>query len=372
MQVTDLEAIPIKVGVKPLSEPDGIAPYTTNHGAVTEKVRMLVRVDTDAGVTGWGEMRCTISPESTKAVLENDLAPELIGREVWEMEAFADEFFYEYMNINTFVGGIETALWDAMGKDLGVPVHQLVGGKCEEAVDFAYCVGILSPEESRPHARRALDRGYSVLKTKAGRDWREDVERILAMHDEADGRLDFRLDPNQGWTTEDAVRVGAKLEDEGVYLQYMEQPVRIDSFGTYKRLRNRLTTPIAANEDMYFPRNLTMLGREDAIDVGVVDLIPAGGISGLKHLAAVADDYGISLSHHCAFDLGVKTAAILHAVSSTPAINLAPDTVYYAWEEDVIEDRLEVVDGAIEVPDGPGLGVTVDEEAVERLRYDLN
>jgi L-alanine-DL-glutamate epimerase-like enolase superfamily enzyme len=370
MEITNLEAIPVAMDVKPLAEEDGLAPYVTNHGAVETMERMLVRLDTDEGITGWGEMRTTLSAAATKTILEHDIAPEVVGREVWEIEAFADSFFYEYMDTRTFVGGVEMAMWDALGKYRDAPVHQLLGGKCAETVDFAYCVGILSPEESRPHARRALEKGFDVLKTKAGRDWKQDVARIVAMHDEADGELEFRLDPNQGWTFEDAVRVGAMLEDEGIYLQYMEQPIRIDSFGTMKRLRNRLKTPIGANEDMYFQRNLLQMGREDAIDVGVVDIVPSGGILGMKRLAGTAGELGISLSHHCAFDLGVKTAAILHAVSTTPEINLAPDTVYYAWADDVVENPFSVEDGQIAVPDAPGLGVTVDEEKVERYRVE--
>ncbi|MFB6218820.1 MAG: mandelate racemase/muconate lactonizing enzyme family protein [Halobacteriaceae archaeon] len=371
MEVTAIEAIPVEMGVEPIAEPRGLAPYVTNHGQVESMKRMLIRLDTDEGVTGWGEMRNTLSPESTKVVLEQDIAPHVVGRDVWEVEAFTDSFFFEYMDVQQFLGGVEMAMLDALGKYRGVPVHELVGGKCEDAVEFAYCVGILSPEESREHATRALEGGFDVLKTKAGRDWEQDVERIVAMDDEADGNLEFRLDPNQGWTFEEAVRVGAKLEDAGVYLQYLEQPVRIDTYGTYAKLRERLRQPVAVNEDMYFQRNLQYLGREDAIDAGVVDIVPSGGIRAMQKLAGQAADLGVSLSHHCAFDLGVKTAAILHAVAATPAVNLPPDTVYYAWEDDVIEEPFTVEEGAIAVPDGPGLGVTVDESKVEEYRIDL-
>lgn len=372
MEIVDLEAIPVAMDVLPREEPSGLAPYVTNHGAVDTMERMLIRIETASGVVGWGEMRATLSPESTKVILEHDIAPSIVGKEAWEIESFVDDFFFEYMDTNTFVGGVEMALWDALGKHRETPIHQMIGGKIDETVEFAYCVGILDPEESREHARRALDNGYDVLKTKAGHDWRQDIERIKAMHDESDGQLEFRLDPNQGWTFEDAVRVGAKLEDAGIYLQYLEQPIRIDNFGTMSQLRSRLRTPIGANEDMYFPRNLYQMGKEDAIDVGVVDIIPAGGILQLKRLAGTATDIGISLSHHCAFDLGIKTAAVLHTVSTTPAINLPPDTVYYAWADDVISDPFDIEDGEMRVPDEPGLGVTVDEEKVEEYRFEVD
>jgi L-alanine-DL-glutamate epimerase-like enolase superfamily enzyme len=189
------------------------------------------------------------------------------------------------------------------------------------------------------------------------------------MDDEVNGELQFRIDPNQAWSFEEAVRVGARLEEAGVYVQYLEQPVQAETYGTYKRLRERLRQPIAANEDTYFSGNLLHLVREDAVDVAVVDCVPSG-ISGVKKLAGLAEDSGVSLAHHCGFDLGVKTAAMLHTVSSTPEFTLPSDTTYYAWSEFLVNDPFEVTDEAIRVPDGPGLGVDVDESRVEALRID--
>lgn len=373
MEITDLTAIPVAMDVLPL-EDGGIAPYVGSKLSVETVERMLVRLETSDGTTGWGEMRPELGVETTVAFLEETIAPQVVGRDVWEIEPFTNDPLYtEYTNVASFVAAVETAMWDAYGKSIGEPVHRLLGGKCTDRVAFAEALGILDPEESRQYARRALDRGFDVLKLKAGppnSDWQNDVARVKAMHDEVDGQLEFRLDPNQTWSFDQAVRVGAALEDAGIYLQYFEQPVRIDSHGTYKRLRNRLQTPVGVNEDTYHPGNLKELLREDAVDVAVVDLVPSGGLLALKKLAAHADQYGVSMAHHCGFDLGVKTAAVLHAVSTTPAINLPSDLAYHNWADDVIEDQFDVVDGTIEVPDDPGLGVTVDPDKIERYRID--
>lgn len=369
MDITDIDVIPVELDVQPLDK-GGIAPYRGKHTSVESVSRVLIRLKTNAGIQGWGEIRPSPSVESTIRILKNDIIPEAIGRSVWEIESFVGSFQYEYLDLNPYVAGVEMAMWDALGTHLDAPLHQLLGGKCAEAVSVASPLGILDPEPSRKYARHTLEQGYDVLKLKAGRDWRKDVERVIAMHDEVDGELEFRLDPNQGWNFEEAVRVAAKLEDAGVYLQYLEQPIRIDSFGTYKRLRNRLTTPVGVNEDAYFPRNLSHLLKEDAIDIAVLDLVPAGGILALKSQAAVADEYGISLAHHDGFDLGIKKAAVLHSVASTESINLAVDTVYPNWDEYLIEEPHIVSDGMMAVPDGPGLGVSINEEKLERHRID--
>ena len=369
MEVASVEVIPVRVGVRKL-EDGGIAPYRGKHGAVEQVERVIVKLESTTGIEGWGEIRPSPSVESTVAVLKADVIPEAIGRPIWAIEEFRNAFHYEYLDLNGYVAGVEMAMWDAFGRELGVPLHQLLGGMVIEEVPIAAPLGILEPAESREYAQRAIEEGYDVLKVKAGRDWQKDVERVLAMADEVDGALEFRVDPNQGWTFEDAVRVGARLEDAGVYLQYLEQPIRIDSIGTYRSLRNRLQTPIAINEDAYFRRNLTQLLQADAIDVAVVDLVPAGGVLALKAQAAVAAEHGISVAHHDGFDLGIKKAAVLHTVASTPAVNLAVDTVYPHWEEHLLEDPLTVSEGAMTVPDGPGLGISVDSARLDQLRID--
>lgn len=389
MEITGIETYVVDVPLVDLADGvDGIAPYTTNHGNLHSMERVLVRVDTDEGISGWGEVRVFLSPEATVSLLEDGIGPMVIGMSPFEIEAFRRRLFIEYTNVELFFAPIEVACWDIVGKATGKPVYELLGGWTapesasrrhrqhqdeyaqEKTVECAYCLGILDPETSAEKAIAVRDAGYNVLKTKAGRDWQQDVERIVAMHDAVDGELEFRLDPNQGWTLDQAVRVCAKLEDAGIYLQYVEQPIRVDGHGSLASLRNRTRQPIGANEDTYIPRNLGALAREDAIDVAILDMTPAGGIAGLRQQAAIAEDAGLSVTHHCAFDLGVRTAAVMHAVLGIPGFTLPPDTVYYGWEGDIITEPLTVADGAIEVPDGPGLGVDVDMKAVERYAID--
>jgi L-alanine-DL-glutamate epimerase-like enolase superfamily enzyme len=391
MQITGLETIPVEVPVKRHGEPYGIAPYVggnrirslpdsltfeealeANDEATEAGKKLLVKIETDEGIDGWGEVKVP-TMRAGRVLIEELVESAVVGRDVTEVEALVDEFgsfsTMYYTDVTSYVGAVEMAMWDAHGKQLGKPVHELVGGKCRDSVAISYCLGLLKPEDSRAHAKFARDEGFSVLKTKASRYWRADVDRIAAMHDEVDGEIEFRVDPNQLWSFEDAVRFGAALEDRGIYLQYMEQPIRVDSFGALKCLRNRLRTPIAINEDAYFQRNLAQAASMDAIDAAVVDLVPARGILGLKRLAGIASEFGISLSHHSNFDLGIKNAAKLHTIATTPAFNMAIDSVYYAYEDYILENPLEIEDGRMIVPDEPGLAA-VDEAKVEVYRID--
>ncbi|WP_435095206.1 mandelate racemase/muconate lactonizing enzyme family protein [Halorubrum sp. N11] len=387
MQISEVTATTVDVPLLELDETLGIGPYVTNHGQVESMERVLVRVETDDGISGWGEMRTFLSPAATESIIEDGIAPLIEGQSPFETERLRRQVFIEYTNIELFFSAVETACWDIVGKALNKPVFELLGGATapyqttamnaaaggrESAtardVEFAFCLGILPPSESRAKAREAVDAGFSVLKTKAGRDWQQDVARIKAMDDEVDGKLEFRLDPNQGWSLDQAVRVGAALEDAGIYLQYMEQPIRVNAHESLATLRQRLRQPIAPNEDTYIPNNLRSLIEAGAMDVAVLDLTPAGGIAGLRQQAAIVEDAGIPYTHHCAFDLGIRTAAILHAVHGLPGFSLPPDTTYYAWEDDIITDPFSVTDGTMRVPDAPGLGIDVDQDAVDEYQ----
>ena len=368
MRITSVEATPVRVDIEPRTEPFGVAPYVAGYMTFEEILRLVVRIETEDGVVGWGET--TVGPEPTLATtaIEEVVAPAAVGRPVWQVESFLDSFDYPYVQIRPYVAGVEMAMWDALGKTKGLSLHQLLGGKRVDELPVAYCLGITDPEEAVAQARWARDRGFEVIKTKGGLDVNDDVERLVAMNEAVGHEIEFRLDGNQTMSFGEAVETGARLEDEGVYLQYFEQPLRTDTVGGYARLRQRLRTPIGVNEDTYHEYNLFELVREDAIDAAVVDMVPVGGLLPTKKLMGVADAANLSVAHHASFDLGIKTAAVLHFVAASPVMDLPPDRVNYSLSDDVVEDRFEVSEGRMTVPEGPGLGVSVDREAVEELR----
>ncbi|RQG86650.1 mandelate racemase/muconate lactonizing enzyme family protein [Natrarchaeobius halalkaliphilus] len=385
MVITDVEAIPVEIGLKPLEEDHGLAPYIMGRLEYLESARrVIVKLTTSEGITGWGETAVVHSPSITKSIIETVVADIVVGEPVWKFETLHEYYGSHYIDSSVFLSGVEMAMWDAFGKHNDCPLHQLLGGKQTNRVDFSYCYAINTIEKSTERMRDVRDAGFDVVKTKVGgygadtapddfayeRSIDSDVERLIAMYDAVDGEVELRADANQSWTVSDTTRIAARLEDAGVYLGYIEQPIRTDNVGSYKRLRQRLRTPIAVNEDLYHPGNFYELVREDAIDVGVIDMIPVGGIVPMKKMASLAEEADVSLAHHCGFDLGVKTAAMLHAISTTPAIDLHSDTTYYALEDHIIEDPFEFEDGSLSVPSAPGLGVTIDEEKLDTIRTD--
>jgi L-alanine-DL-glutamate epimerase-like enolase superfamily enzyme len=386
MEIGQIDAIPVEVPLTPL-EKGGIGPYRTNHNTFDSIERILVRVETDEGTVGWGEMRVFLSPAVTVAVIEDGIAPIVTGESPFAVESLRRQIFIEYTNIDMFFAPVEIACWDVVGQVTGRPIFELLGGwaapaqtnrvwRTEEhdvadgTVPAAYCLGILPPAETAAKAESVASEGYEVLKMKAGQDWRVDVDRILAIQEAIGDDLALRLDPNQGWTPGEALHVARSLADAGVRMQYLEQPIGVNMHDELAKLRDRGGQPIAPNEDTYITDNVRHLVESNSMDAAVLDMTPAGGLSGLRQQALCLENAGIPATHHCAFDLGVRTAAIVHAVYGIPGLSLPPDTIYYGWKRDVLETPLTLEDGAFLVPDGPGLGVSLDADIVDEYRID--
>lgn len=378
MEITELEAIPIEVPLRSKEEPNGIAPYQTGTRvsagrttvkSVTTAQRTIVRLHTDTGTTGYGEMITVFDPASTVSVIENELQPQVVGTSVADVESLTGDPSVYYVDWRPFVGAVEMAAYDALGKEVGVPLSTLVGGTYRDIVECSYCYGIATEDEAREAISRAHEQGFTAIKTKVGggRPVSDDVERIAAMHDEVDGAVDIRTDAVTSWHVEDVLEFATELERRGVSLQYIEQPLPTGNVGAFRSLRERLRTPLAIKEDLFQPRTFLQFVSRDAVDIGVVDLVPAGGITAVKKLAGVAASADVSLAHHCGYDLGIKTAAILHLAASTPELSLPVDTVYYTFDDRIIKEPFEFDDGSLAVPEGPGLGVEVDEEALDEL-----
>jgi L-alanine-DL-glutamate epimerase-like enolase superfamily enzyme len=232
-----------------------------------------------------------------------------------------------------------------------------------EGVD---CFGILQPEESREQVQRAIERGYSTIKTKAGRELADEGDRLRAIADEASGRLDIRVDANQaGLPRRHKIRCPARGCRD--LPQYLEQPFPIESYGNYTRLRERLRQPTGLNEDHYHPNNFHDFLGEGAIDVGASSSSSLTGSprrngwqewlrpqTSRSPTIAPTTSASRPRSWHRPFE---------HALNLSP-----PDTVYYSLTDDAVETTLDIEDGSIAVPDRPGLGVTIDQDALDFYR----
>lgn len=370
MKIKSIKTFAVAIPVIPIAE-GGIAPYRGSQDKVgtTQASSILFKVETDNGIVGWGEMNPIISNKITKTLVEEYISPKLIGRNPFEIKAIMAQFAPVYdpqVNTKSFLPGIQMALWDIMGKALNVPVYDLLGGRVREKIEIAYALGILDIQATQKKIHQIMDAGYQCLKTKGGKEVVFDVARAKAMREAAGPNFEIRVDMNQGYDTIQALRYLREVED--CDLQYVEQPIKVNRLEDMKNLRIRTRTPLAINEDCYIPNNFFRAVKTDAIDAGVIDFEPIGGITELQKIESVAVEAGIPLAHHCGWDMGIKLAAILHVTCTMQAFTYPMDSTYMAHGDDILVKRIEIEDGAYLIPsEGPGFGIVVDEEKIEKL-----
>jgi L-alanine-DL-glutamate epimerase-like enolase superfamily enzyme len=355
MKITHLRAVVVRI---PQKAP--IAPYQSRYRATSEKEALLVRLEADTGLVGWGETPLDWLDKSFQGAPEELLRRQVIGRDPFDLEAW-----YAENSLGSFLSsGVEMAFWDLIGKSVGRPLYQLLGGAIRKKIELAACMGIRPYEEAKAIAREYVEMGFSTLKTKAGRRAEEDLEMVRGIRDGVGDRLKLRIDPNQGYAPAVAFPLARDLER--YHLEYFEQPMPKGLITDAARLRRYTRTPIALNESVTTPEVVLQIIQLRAADVLLPDTYQCFGILGVKKVAALAEAAEVPCVFHCAHDLGLKTAAMLHVVASTPGFTLANDCTYYGLVDDIISPMHRIEGGFMPVPEGPGLGVTVDEAKVTK------
>lgn len=357
MKIRQLDAVRVRI---PQTPP--IAPYQNRYKAGTHKDAVLVRLETDTGLVGWGETPDDWINRSFEGNPQELLRPQVLGRDPFDVELFAQE-----NTLGPFLASaVEMAMWDLMGHATKQPLYKLLGGAVRKRIELAACMGIRPYDEAKAISRQYVEMGFTTLKTKAGRKAEEDLEMVRGIRDGAGDRLKLRIDPNMGYAPDVARQLAWDLEKYN--LEYLEQPMHSTLIAESARLRKQTRTPLALNESVTTTEVVLQILQLGAADVLLPDTYQGGGIGQVKKVAALCEAAKVPCVFHCAHDLGLKTAAMLHVVASSPGFTLANDCTYYGLEDDVITPVFAIDRGHLTVPEGPGLGVQVDEAKVARYR----
>ena len=335
-------------------------------------VRTIVEVETDDGRIGLGEMGG--GGESAIATVLA-LKAALVGRDPSRVEEMrfllANPTASLYNNRTQVVAALEFACLDLLGQAWGVPVSDILGGRVRDRVRFASYLffryanakgegTVRTPDQLVAHARALKARyGFRSHKVKGGVFPLEyDLECYRAVAQAFPGDS-FRFDPNGVWTTEQAIRFGRAIED--LNNDYLEDPV----FGLtgMRHARERLRVPLATNTVVVNFEQLAANVLDRAVDVILLDTTFWGGIRPCVKAAGVCETFQLGVAVHSSGELGIQLATMLHLGAVVPNLSFAADAHYHHVADDIIEGgKFAYVDGAIRVPDRPGLGVTLDRD----------
>lgn len=315
---------------------------------------LIVRVDTDEGLTGWGE---------GTGQLDATVVERFVGTDPLNIEA-ALGLLRETKTPPGPASGIEMALWDLLGKAAGLPIYALLGGRIRDRADFTACMGLKEPSESASTAQQYHERwGFTSIKTKAGHDPAQDLAIAEAIVKRMGDTVQLRPDANAGYAPEITVEQMQRMRDVGV--TRFEDPCNRDRIDILVRCREE-GTQVLVNMGVAGPQSVTDLLIAGAADALMPDTPACGGLLPVQKVARVAEAFDVPCLMHCAHDLGLKTAAITHLAVSTPNFSGPSDTCYHGLVDDVLTEKLEFHGGSIAVPEGAGLGVEVDEEKLAR------
>jgi len=361
-------------------------PFAFSQGWVSSRGATLIEVETDAGITGWGESLCQglQPPEIAAAAVSHALKDLLIGEDPLQPEVLWHRMYHhtrDYGQKGALIGaisGVDIALWDIAGKARKEPVAKLLGGMFRTRVE-AYATGFYRIKGKGEAARLAQEAeghaaaGFRALKIKLGFGIDDDVAVMRAIKEVAKGR-EVMIDVNHAYSVADAIRLGRELQDMGWRLRWYEEPVVQEDLDGYAEVRRALATPIAGGENEYTVFGFKQLLEKRAVDIAQPDICIAGGFTGCRHIVALAHAHGVQVNPHV-WASAVGQAASLQLIAAIPVANhslfprdilLEFDTSSHPFREHLTDTPLRQREGWVEIPQKPGLGIEVNRKVIEK------
>jgi L-alanine-DL-glutamate epimerase-like enolase superfamily enzyme len=342
------------------------------YGTAGERIRdaieiLFVRIDTDEGITGWGEaFGFKISPVTREAI-EVLIAPRCIGRDPSDIPALMAALARALTSggrsgpVAYGLSGIDIALWDIAGKVAGKPVHALLGDTAPERIPaYASLLGFHDAGRAARNAAAALDDGYAHIKLHE-----RDAPSVAAARQAIGEATPLMLDVNCAWTPDEALAMARELQPYG--LRWLEEPVwPPEDRVAMKRIHAETAIAVAAGENALSATDAVGLARDGAVDVMQPSVTKIGGISAVRDIIAAAAGSGAEIVPHSPY-VGPGLVATVHLIAA-----LLPGVVcerfYLDLDASPIGAWVDVAAGTMAVPGEPGLGFTVDERVLERYR----
>lgn len=363
----------------------------TAHNVLSQHARTIIRLVTDDGLTGLGE--CSGDPDIYRLACR--IAESVIGMDIWHTNAlrldYAGMAFHQRNGRNGWIafGGVETAFWDLKAKSLNRPLCDLFGGARRDRIPVVLGLGVapLPPGASRADVEamigdlgnvsrvtenaqaRVAEHRFTTIKIKsAAHSTAWDLAVITALRETFGPDMKLRIDPNAAYSPARAAELFPRLDP--LELEFFEDPTA-DIEGM-SRLRRKVTTPLATNMCVIQFDHIPPAVRLGAVDIVLGDVYHWGGVAAVCDLIRVCDALGLGFGIHSTLEgeWDIGTAVNLHLCAALPELKHAMDGNFPSPASGIATEPLEVMGGCISLPDGPGLGITLDEEKIGRLRLE--
>ncbi|MEE2024141.1 MULTISPECIES: dipeptide epimerase [Alkalimonas] len=354
MKITDIRLGMLKVPLK--------TPFKTALRTVHEIEDVVVMVETDTGHVGYGEAPATavITGDIHGSIIEairTVIKPKLVGLDISDLNHVTRVIQNCIMKNYSAKAAVEIAVYDLFAQLYGAPLYKMLGGGVPKlTTDLTISVDYI--DKMVADSLDAVDRGFETLKVKVGKDIGVDIERVKAIYAAVEGRALIRLDANQGWTAKEAVYALHKLEDAGVRLELVEQPVKALDIDGLKYVTDRVHTPVMADETTFSPREVIELIKMRAADIINIKLMKTGGISNAIKIADICSFYDMQCMIGCMLETSISVSAAVHlAVAKSDVITKVDLDGPSLCSFDPVEGNVLFEGADISIEDTPGLGI---------------
>ena len=345
--------------------------FADAHESISTSNSVVVVISTDSGHTGIGES-CAWEPtfygetlETVELIIKNYFTPILIGHNPCHLRPLLSKIDRAVAKCPGAKEGVDLALHDLVGKILSVPVCTLLGGRYRDKIPIASELGIDTKEAMIRNAKTFIKKGINVLKLKGSHDIRGDIDKVQAVRGALGNAIILRLDPNCSWGVNETIEAMKVLDY--CNLEFLEQPINPQNIDGLAKIRKNINTPLMADESIWLPGDVVALAHKDAVDIVNIKLAKTGGLFPAKSVEAIAEAYGLSWGIGNEIVPGFTVGAKLHLTASMKHLPYACEfTELSIYKESIIKPKVIVEDGYIRVPDSPGLGFNLDEEALRK------
>ncbi|WCN37248.1 dipeptide epimerase [Aneurinibacillus uraniidurans] len=337
-------------------------PFKTALRTVTHAESIIVQVRTDCGRTGFGEAPATVvitgdSLASIESAIMHTIRPQLIGQNLLTYEQVFHLLHQAMVGNSSAKAAVDMALYDLIAQRCNLPLYQFLGGH-KKQIETDYTVSVNAPDEMGDDAEAYVRQGFTTLKIKVGKDEIErDVERIKEIRRRIGTHIKIRLDANQGWEVKKAIRSIRKMEDMGLDIEIVEQPVKAHDLVGMKTVTDAVDTPVMADESIFTPQQALAIIQMRAADMLNVKLMKTGGIYKAQIINAMAEESGMECMMGSMIESRLAVTAAAHFAGAKRNITRFDFDAPLMLRHDCIVGGVVYAGSQMTLPDVPGLGV---------------
>lgn len=359
-----IESVELKRVSIPLKKP-----FKTALRRVDTAENIIVVMTADDGTRGYGEAPPTAAitgdtNETIISAIKEFIAPAITGLDIENLDEVMYRLQHSVDGNTSPKAACDMAVYDLWSKHYGQPLYKLLGGYRKD-LETDLTISINEPEEMKRDALAAIGQGFHALKLKVGIDSDLDIERVRTIREAAGPDIKLRLDANQGWTSEEAIRTIRRFEDLGLDIEFVEQPVKARDFAGMKKVHDNVSTRIMADESMFSPADAIELLHMEAVDLINIKLMKCAGIHNALKIAGIAETYGVECMLGCMIESKVSLTAAAHLAAAKKNITRVDLDAAILLAEDPVQGGFKKEIPHFFVTDAPGLGIAGIEGLME-------